>query len=91
VGERADHGQTRLKDLMARRGRKVYVLADSSTLAMRPFPAWARFALPWTPVTDDGADPGRVQKFRDAGYRVGRPPFLAKSRWVGYFHNERNP
>ena len=66
----ADHAQTRLKELMARRGREVYVLADSSKLGLRPFHAWARLALPWTLVTDDGADPEQVQKFRDAGVLV---------------------
>jgi hypothetical protein len=32
----ADHAQTRLKELMARRGNAVYVLADSSKLRPRP-------------------------------------------------------
>jgi hypothetical protein len=32
--------------------------------------AWARLALPWTLVTDDGADPEQVQKFRDVGVHV---------------------
>ncbi|MDQ0770212.1 hypothetical protein QF031_002961 [Pseudarthrobacter defluvii] len=36
----------------------------------RPFHPWARLALPWTLVTDDGADPAQVQKFRDAGAQV---------------------
>lgn len=46
----ADHAQTRLKELMARRGREVYMLAVSSKLGRRPFHAWARFTLPgpWT-------------------------------------------
>ena len=35
-----------------------------------PFHAWARLALPWTLVTDDGADPGQEQKFKDAGVQV---------------------
>lgn len=52
---------------MARRGREVYVLANSSKLGLRPFHAWARLALPWTLVTDDGADPEQMQKFLDAG------------------------
>lgn len=55
---------------MARRGREVYVLADSSKLGLRPFHAWARLALPWTLVTEDGADPEQVQKFREAGVVV---------------------
>ncbi|KQQ82766.1 hypothetical protein ASF64_09280 [Arthrobacter sp. Leaf137] len=66
----ADHTQTRLKELVARRGRSVYVLADLSKLGLRPFHARARLALPWTLVTHDGADPGQVQKFRDAGVQV---------------------
>lgn len=67
---RTSSPQTRLKELVARRGREVYVLADSSKLGLRPFHAWARLALPWTLVTDDGADPKQVQKFRDAGVQV---------------------
>lgn len=55
---------------MARRGNADYVLADSAKLGLRPFHAWARLALPWTLVTDDGADPGQLQKFRDAGVEV---------------------
>jgi hypothetical protein len=58
---------------MARRGREVYVLADSSKLGLRPFHAWAQLALPWTLVTDDDADPGQVQKFQDAGVSVRWP------------------
>ncbi|WP_308470688.1 hypothetical protein [Arthrobacter sp. 4R501] len=55
---------------MARCGNNVYVLADSSKLDLRPFHAWARLALPWTLVTDDGSHPEQVQKFRDAGVQV---------------------
>jgi DeoR/GlpR family transcriptional regulator of sugar metabolism len=66
----ADHSQTRLKELMARRGRDVYVLVDSSKLGLRPFHAWTLLPLPWTLVTDDGADPAQVRKFRDAGVVV---------------------
>lgn len=65
-----DHAQTRLKELIARRGRDVYVLADSSKLGLRPFHAWARLALPWALVTDYGADPEQVQRFRDAGVQA---------------------
>ncbi|MFF2840844.1 DeoR/GlpR family DNA-binding transcription regulator [Paenarthrobacter sp. NPDC057981] len=66
----ADHSQTRLKELMARRGSSVYVLADSSKLGLRPFHAWARLAAPWTLVTDDGADPKELGKFVSAGVKV---------------------
>jgi len=70
----ADHAQTRLKELMARRGTHTYVLADSSKLGLRPFHAWARLALPWTLVTDDGADPVQLEKFRKAGVKVEAVP-----------------
>ncbi|WP_246084745.1 hypothetical protein [Pseudarthrobacter phenanthrenivorans] len=60
---------TRLKELMDRHGRNVY-LADTSKLGPRAFPAWARLASPRALVTDDGADPEHVQKFRDAGVEV---------------------
>ncbi|WP_314194404.1 DeoR/GlpR family DNA-binding transcription regulator [uncultured Arthrobacter sp.] len=66
----ADHAQTRLKELMARRGDAVYVLADSGKLGKRPFHAWAKLALPWTLVTDSGADPGQVGLFSEAGVQV---------------------
>jgi DeoR/GlpR family transcriptional regulator of sugar metabolism len=66
----ADHAQTRLKELMARRGDAVYVLADSGKLGKRPFHAWAKLALPWTLVTDSGADPGQVALFRNTGVNV---------------------
>jgi hypothetical protein len=56
------------------------VLADSSKLGLRPFHAWARLALPWTLVTDDGADPVQVQNFRDAGVGVQVAEVGASSR-----------
>ena len=65
-----DHAQTRLKELMARRGTTVYVLADSGKLGKRPFHAWARIPLPWILVTDTLADVGQVQLFRDTGVTV---------------------
>jgi len=34
-----------------------------------PSPA-LRNSLPWTVVTDDGADPADVKKFRDVGFDV---------------------
>jgi DeoR/GlpR family transcriptional regulator of sugar metabolism len=66
----ADHSQTRLKELMARRGLHVYVLADSGKLGQRPFHAWARLSAPWTLVTDDGADPHQLALFQSAGTAV---------------------
>jgi DeoR/GlpR family transcriptional regulator of sugar metabolism len=66
----ADHAQTRLKELMARRGDTVYVLADSTKLGMRPFHAWVRIPLPWTLVTDSHADEFQIELFRKAGATV---------------------
>jgi len=66
----ADLRQTRLKELMARRADKVYVLAHAAKLDHRPFHAWARLPLPWTLVTDATADPGVVAQLRAAGIDV---------------------
>ncbi|MFK0006147.1 DeoR/GlpR family DNA-binding transcription regulator [Paenarthrobacter sp. NPDC090520] len=66
----ADHEQTRLKELMARRGEAVYVLADSSKLGKRPFHSWVRLPLPWTLVTDAGASEEQLALFRTAGVKV---------------------
>jgi DeoR/GlpR family transcriptional regulator of sugar metabolism len=66
----ADQAQTRLKELMARRGNTVYVLADSTKLGKRPFHAWVQLPAPWILVTDDQADPEQVQLFRNAGVTV---------------------
>ncbi|MEO3752516.1 DeoR/GlpR family DNA-binding transcription regulator [Streptomyces sp. B6B3] len=75
----ADLEQTRLKELMMARAGRVYVLADASKLGRRPFHAWARMPASWTLVTDDGAEPAEVARFRAAGVEVvvvderGRP------------------
>ncbi|WP_334171524.1 DeoR/GlpR family DNA-binding transcription regulator [Sinomonas sp.] len=75
----ADQAQTRLKELMARRGAHVYVLADSSKLGRRPFHAWVRLPLPWTLVTDAAADPQQIELFRRAGTRVQSVPLAHSS------------
>ncbi|SLK12067.1 hypothetical protein [Arthrobacter sp. P2b] len=66
----AARSPARLKELLAGRGREVYVLADSSKLSLRPFHVWARLALLWILVTDDGADPEQVQKPAASGLQV---------------------
>jgi len=66
----ADLGQIRLKELMARRAEAVYVLADSGKLERHSFHAWTRLGVPWTLVTDAGAEPSVVQQFRDNGIGV---------------------
>lgn len=66
----AELDQTRLKELMARRSREVYVLAHSTKLGRAPFHSWARISRPWTLVTDDGADPDFLAQFRSAEREV---------------------
>lgn len=77
----ADHAQTRLKKLMARWGREVYVLAESSKLGLRPFHAWTRLALPWTLVTDDAADVEQLRAFRSCGVTV-ETTVVESERWA---------
>ena len=66
----ADLEQTRLKELMARRAKEVYVLAHGAKLGKEPFHAWARLPLPWTLVTDVSADSDELGRFRAAGITV---------------------
>ncbi|MFD4768457.1 DeoR/GlpR family DNA-binding transcription regulator [Streptomyces niveus] len=66
----ADHRQTRLKQLVARRSQRVYVLAHAAKLGRRPFHAWTRLAPPWTLVTDTAADPETVKALRGQGITV---------------------
>jgi DeoR/GlpR family transcriptional regulator of sugar metabolism len=66
----ADLRQTRLKELMARRADKVYVLAHAAKLGNRPFHAWAKLPPPWTLVTDAGADPAVTDQLRAKGIDV---------------------
>lgn len=66
----ADHAQTRLKELAARRSNEVYVLAHSAKLGLRPFHAWARLALPWTLITDDSAEQKHIDRFLEIGVAV---------------------
>ncbi|GAA1764035.1 hypothetical protein GCM10009712_10700 [Pseudarthrobacter sulfonivorans] len=45
-------------------------VSSGNCSSLRPFTAWACFGAPLDLVTDDGADPEQVQKFRDAGVEV---------------------
>jgi DeoR/GlpR family transcriptional regulator of sugar metabolism len=63
----AELEQTRLKELMARRARTVYVLVHAAKLNHSPFRSWARLDGPWTLVTDDDAPADVVEEFRRAG------------------------
>ncbi|MEV8390938.1 MULTISPECIES: DeoR/GlpR family DNA-binding transcription regulator [unclassified Streptomyces] len=66
----ADLRQTRLKELMARRADRVYVLAHAAKLGRRPFHTWTPLRPDWTLVTDDGADPRVVEGLRARGVTV---------------------
>lgn len=59
--------QAHSKELMAERGREVFVLADSSKLGTSPFPYHARRRRPWTLITDTGAPPELTEEFAAAG------------------------
>jgi DeoR/GlpR family transcriptional regulator of sugar metabolism len=66
----ADMEQTRLKELMARRSDRVFVLAHSAKLGGAPFHAWAVFEKPWTLVTDSFATTEQLSPFHAAGIPV---------------------
>jgi len=66
----ADPQQVRLKELMARRADRVYVLAHGEKIGARPFHAWVRLPLPWTVVTDTSAPLERVAALRSRGVDV---------------------
>jgi DeoR/GlpR family transcriptional regulator of sugar metabolism len=66
----ADLEQTRLKELMARRAGKIYVLAHGAKLGKKPFHAWARLALPWVLVTDRSASEEEINAFIAEGVTV---------------------
>ena len=63
----AELDQTRLKELMAARAERVYVLAHAAKLGRSPFHAWARLPRGCTLVTDDTADPDALAPFLAAG------------------------
>ncbi len=59
--------QTMTKEMMASRGDKIYVLADSTKLGQTPFNSWAPLERPWTLVTDDSATEEQLAPFRMKG------------------------
>lgn len=66
----ADLDQTRLKELVASRASRVYVLAHGAKVGAAPFHAWARIRGPWTLVTDDSADPQQLALFEGTDTQV---------------------
>ncbi|AXK35068.1 DeoR/GlpR transcriptional regulator [Streptomyces armeniacus] len=71
----AELRQTRLKELMARRADRTYVLAHGAKLGRAPFHAWATLPPGWTLVTDATAAPEAVEAFtaRDVEVVVTEP------------------
>ena len=59
--------QAHSKELMAERGREVFVLADASKLGNSPFPYHARHNGPWTLLTDATAAPEQLTEFSANG------------------------
>lgn len=66
----ADLSQTRLKDLMARRADRVYVLAHGSKIGSSRYHARLRLPTPWTLITDDTASEGHVEHLKRQGITV---------------------
>ncbi len=66
----AEPEQIRLKELMARRSRRVLLLAHAAKLGQRPFRWSTRMTPSWTLVTDAAADPAVVAEFRAAGHEA---------------------
>ncbi|WP_320781817.1 DeoR/GlpR family DNA-binding transcription regulator [Streptomyces sp. CRN 30] len=66
----AELRQSRLKELMARRARRTYVLAHAAKLGRAPFHAWAALPPGWTLVTDASAAAADVAAFTARGVRV---------------------
>lgn len=63
----ASPAQTRLKELMARAGDQVFVLADSTKLGVTPFNAWVQLPGKWTLVTDVAATAEQLAPFHRRG------------------------
>ncbi|MFE9728646.1 DeoR/GlpR transcriptional regulator [Streptomyces sp. NPDC005794] len=55
---------------MARRSRRVYVLAHAAKLGTAPFHAWAPWQPGWSLVTDTSADPEQVDALGARGVEV---------------------
>ncbi|MFB7711948.1 hypothetical protein [Streptomyces sp. NPDC056105] len=66
--------QTRLKNLMARRADRVYVLAHGVKLGRAPFHVWAKLRQQWTLVTDASAHDAQIRVFEASGVRVEVAP-----------------
>lgn len=66
----ADDRQTQLKKRIALRARHRYVLAHRDKIGSEPFHSWAKLPLPWTLVTNVGADETELELLRAGGVNV---------------------
>ncbi len=66
----ADIRQTRLKELMTRRGEQIYLLVHAAKIGRAPFHAWAPMPRHWTLVTDQSAPSGALEPFRAHGVDI---------------------
>jgi DeoR/GlpR family transcriptional regulator of sugar metabolism len=66
----ADIRQTRLKELMTRRGARIYLLVHAAKIGRAPFHAWAPMPRHWTLVTDQKVQPGALEPFRARGVDI---------------------
>lgn len=66
----ADVRQTRLKELMTRRGERVYLLVHAAKIGRAPFHAWAPMPRHWTLVTDQDASREALEPFRSCGVDI---------------------
>lgn len=62
--------QTRLKELMARAGARVYLLVHADKIGATPFNAWVQLPGRWTLVTDASATAAQLDPFHRAGIPV---------------------
>ena len=66
----ASVAQTRLKQLMARSGDRVYLLVHAEKIGQRPFNSWIQLPGGWTLVTDDEVTDEQLAPFRSRGIEV---------------------
>ncbi|PRX47038.1 DeoR family transcriptional regulator [Prauserella shujinwangii] len=66
----ADVRQTRLKELMTRQGKQVYLLVHAAKIGRAPFHAWAPMPRHWTLVTDQSVEEAALEPFRARGVDI---------------------
>ncbi|WP_028707407.1 DeoR/GlpR family DNA-binding transcription regulator [Propionicicella superfundia] len=66
----ADLTQTRLKEQVAARTGRLFVLAHAAKVGATPFHAWARIPTPWTLVTDDSLTEEQAAPFADSAIEL---------------------